>query len=63
MIRIILVCFVLSGCATHSTHFDCGPARGVQCTPLHAIDEMISSGDIEKLDLDIRKQKKCKVCK
>lgn len=63
MIRVVLFCLLLSGCAIHATNFDCGPAKGVRCTPLHVVDEMVSSGDIEKLDLDMRKQKKCRVCK
>lgn len=63
MIKIVLFCFVLSGCATHLTNFDCGPAKGVYCKPLHIVDEMINSEEIEKLDIDLTKQKRCKVCK
>lgn len=66
MIKVILyfsLLSILSGCSTHLTKFDCGPSKGAFCKPLHEVDDMISSGEVEKLDLDLRKQKKCKICK
>jgi hypothetical protein len=59
----LLFCLLLQACATYSTRFNCSPARGEFCTPLHKVDELITSGEIEKLDLDLKKQKLCKICR
>ena len=66
MTRLMLLCILGSGlanCAVYSGKFNCAPAKGQYCTALHKVDEMISSGEIDKLDLNIKNQKRCKVCR
>ena len=46
-ISIGLLIFVLSSCSTYSSGFACSDAKGVPCTPMEEVHEMIESGEIE----------------
>ncbi len=59
----VLLVVMLSSCSSYSSKFPCPEARGVICTPLRVVDEMISTGRIEEVDIDHKKQKQCgKIC-
>jgi len=48
---------LLTSCATYNSGFSCGDARGVACTPMEKVDQLISSGEIETYT---NKKKKCR---
>lgn len=52
---------LLSGCA--SSGLDCARAGGVYCRSLSEVDEMISNGDAERLEIDQKRQRKFKIGK
>jgi hypothetical protein len=41
---------LLTSCATYSSSFSCGDARGANCTSMDKVDAMIDSGEIERFD-------------
>jgi hypothetical protein len=61
--KLLILLFCLSGCATYSSKFACAESKGAYCTPLHKVEEMIATGEVETLDIDIKKQKRCRLCK
>lgn len=54
---IAIVLPLLTSCSTYSSGFACGDAKGVACTPMERIDQLISSGEIEAY---VDKKKKCR---
>lgn len=48
---------LLTSCAAYSSGFTCGDARGVACTSMERVDQLISSGEIETY---ARAKKKCR---
>ena len=48
---------LLTSCATYNSGFSCGDARGVACTPMEKVDQLISSGEIEAYTA---RKKKCR---
>ena len=60
-IKILLLGFLISGCNPYSGKFACKPAAGLYCKSLSKVDEMISNGSIDYLDIDLKKQKKVKI--
>ena len=57
LIAMILLLPLLTSCATYSSGFTCGDAKGVACTPMEKVDQLISSGEI---DAALAKKKKCR---
>jgi hypothetical protein len=46
-LAIALLPILLTSCATYKSGFTCGDARGVPCTMMEQVDQLISSGEIE----------------
>lgn len=57
LIAIISLLPLLTGCATYSSGFTCGDAKGVACTPMEKVDQLISSGEIDAV---LAKKKRCR---
>jgi hypothetical protein len=62
-IKLFLVLVFVSSCNPYSGRFACNPARGMYCTSLSKVDEMITNGTIDYVDIDQKKQKKFKLKK
>jgi hypothetical protein len=62
--KILIICFfLLSGCNTYSSKFQCSIAKGMPCTPMHKINEMIADGSIAYIYIDQKQQRKFKLAK
>ena len=57
LLTMMLISTLLSSCSTYSSGFTCGDAKGVACTPMERVDQLISSGEIESY---VNKKKKCR---
>ena len=57
LIILILSCS-LQSCSSYKSKFNCNPATGVGCLSMSKTYELIKSGEIDKVDIDIKKQKK-----
>ncbi len=57
LIILILSC-LLQSCSSYKSKFNCNPATGVGCLSMSKTYELIKSGEIDKVDIDIKKQKK-----
>lgn len=55
-----LLAFTLTSCG-YKDQFRCSPARGAYCSSMTQVNEMISNGTIDFLDIDKKKQKKFKL--
>jgi len=53
---------LLNSCATYSSSFSCGDARGANCTSMDKVDAMIASGEIERFNEEKKtcRGRKCK---
>jgi hypothetical protein len=53
---------LLTSCATYSSSFSCGDARGANCTSMDKVDAMIASGEIERFNQEKKtcRGRKCK---
>lgn len=53
---------LLTSCATYSSSFSCGDARGANCTSMDKVDAMIASGEIERFNEEKKtcRGRKCK---
>lgn len=47
----------LTACATYKSSFNCGDAKGVYCTSMDNVDQMIKSGEIERFNEAAKRQK------
>ena len=59
--KYLCILFFLTSCSIYGNKFACPPSKGAYCKSLHEVDEMITTGEIERLDIDVKKQKK--ICK
>lgn len=61
LILITLLISSLSGCSTYKNGFSCGDAKGANCMSMDRVDRMISSGEIELFNENVRDtSKKCR---
>jgi len=56
-LMIVMLLPLLTSCATYNSGFSCGDARGVSCTSMEKVDQLISSGEIETF---VTKKKNCR---
>lgn len=61
-VKVFLLSVLLSGCSAYSEKFNCRIAKGVFCTSLHKVDEMINECEIEAMEINKKEQKKCNMC-
>lgn len=59
----ILLSLILTSCSSYNSKFNCNPATGVGCVSMSKTYELIKSGEIERVDIDLKKQKKLKLGK
>ncbi len=57
---LVLLCCLLQSCSSYKSKFNCNPATGVGCVSMSKTYELIKSGEIDKVDIDLKKQKKFK---
>jgi len=57
---LVLLCCSLQSCSSYKSKFNCNPATGVGCVSMSKTYELIKSGEIDKVDIDLKKQKKFK---
>lgn len=60
---LLILSLILSSCSSYKSKFNCNPATGVGCVGMSKTYELIKSGEIERIDIDIKKQKKFKLGK
>ena len=53
----VLLLPLLTSCSTYNSGFSCGDAKGVACTPMEKVDQLISSGEIERY---VSKKQNCR---
>lgn len=60
-LAIALLLPLLTSCATYKNGFSCGDAKGANCMSMDRVDRMISSGEIELFNENVRDtSKKCR---
>lgn len=60
IIRIIITSILslaLSGCGTYRSSFNCGDSKGAYCASMDRVDQMISSGEIERFNEQRQKKR------
>lgn len=60
LIMLLFLAVILTGCSSYGGKFKSSPARGVYSIPVGQIDELITTGDIDEITIDRKKQRKFK---
>ena len=56
LIAMMLLLPLFTSCTTYNSGFGCADAKGVPCTPMEKVDQLISSGEIDAV---ASKKKRC----
>lgn len=61
MISSSILLLNLNACSTYKSSFNCGDAKGAYCLPMDIVDQMINSGEIERLNEEPKKREAYKM--
>ncbi len=59
-IILMISCSILSSCS-YNSKFECRPAKGLPCLSMSKVDKLIDNGNIEKIEIDQKKQRLFKI--